>query len=267
VSRRVPYRIDLPDPPDDALDILVSLGALDVELVTGGLAALLPDSVDAATVASALRVDTAVVSPAIGRDDGSTWVLSPRVVRAGGLLLAPAHRPAPPGALRLCDGPAFGTGLHPTTVLCLEALDAALTIDVPASVLDVGTGSGVLALAALRRGVPDATGLDVDPGALHVATENARLNDLEGRLRLVEGGPDAVDGAWPLVLANVLAAPLIEMAPVLVRRVAHRGRLVLSGIPRSATSDVGRAYRRLGMRLVYSETRAGWTMLALDASW
>ena len=106
----------------------------------------------------------------------------------------------------------------------------------------------MLALAALRLGVPAALAIDIDEGALRVAAENARLNALSERLQLARGGPETITGTWPLVLANVLAAPLIEMAPALVRRVGHHGRLVLSGIPSSVEREVERAYRHLGMR-------------------
>ena len=74
-------------------------------------------------------------------------------------------------------------------------------------------------------------------------------------------------GTWPLVLANVLPAPLIEMAPALVRRVGHHGQLVLSGIPSSVERDVDQAYCRLGMRRVRAKSRAGWVALGLRASW
>ncbi len=169
--------------------------------------------------------------------------------------------------LRLIDASAFGTGLHPTTALCLEAIEEAVQIDRPDALLDVGTGSGVLALGALRLGMPRALGIDVDEEALRVAAENARLNELGDRLWLARGGPEAVAGTWPLVVANILAAPLVEMAPDLVRRVGHHGRLVLSGIPSSAEQDVDRAYRRLGMRRVSVKSRAGWIALVMQASW
>jgi len=263
----VPYRVDVSHPPGDALDQLVTLGALDIEPSGNGLAAILPDSVTPDAVASALGMVDVATSDAIGRDDGSVWILSPRAVSAGGVVVAPHGVDAPPGALRLTDAPVFGSGLHPTTILCLEALDELAGASRPDTVLDVGTGSGVLALAALLKGVPRAVGLDTDVLALSAAAEHARLNHLGDRLTLVEGGPDAVDGTWPLVVANVLAAPLIEMAPVLVRRVGHRGELVLSGIPRGVAADVGRAYRRLGMRAAASSTRAGWTALVMRASW
>jgi ribosomal protein L11 methyltransferase len=147
------------------------------------------------------------------------WLLNPRAVLIGSVVIAPPEVVAPPAAIRSTDSPAFGTGHHATTALCIEALEEALAMAVPESVLDVGTGSGVLALAALALGVAQAVGVDIDADALEVAAQNTRLNNRVDRLQLLLGGPDAVSGAWPLVLANVLAAPLIEMAPVLVRRV------------------------------------------------
>ena len=108
----MPYRIDLPNPPDHALDALVDLGALDVEPVTGGVAALLPDTVSAEYVAHVLGVRDVRVSPAAGRDDESVWTLSPRPVRIRTLSIVPADAPGAPGSLRLVDGAAFGTGLH-----------------------------------------------------------------------------------------------------------------------------------------------------------
>jgi ribosomal protein L11 methylase PrmA len=253
----VPYRIDIPSPPRDALDQLVQLGALDIEPTRDGLAAIIPDGVTPDVVARALGIATVNVSPAIARDNGSVWLLSPRVVRIG----------SPPKELRLTDSIAFGTGHHPTTALCIEALEEVLGIAIPDSILDVGTGSGILALAALMMGVPRAVGLDIDPDALKIASEHARMNNVADRLELKRGGPDVVNGTWPLVVANVLAAPLIEMAPILVRRVGSHGRLILSGIPSSLESEVLQAYVRLGMRHIRSETRAGWTVLLLQASW
>jgi len=188
-------------------------------------------------------------------------------VRVGRFLLQPEHVPSQAGALRLCDGPAFGTGLHPTTALCLEVLEELHDLDLPASALDVGTGSGVLALAALLAGVPRVVGIDIDPDAMTVAAENARLNQLEDRFDLVPGGPEGLTGSWPLVLANVLTAPLIEMAPALVQRVGHGGRLVLSGVPQSMAADLEAAYKRLGMRSAGTRTRAGWAAVMLSPSW
>jgi ribosomal protein L11 methyltransferase len=264
----VPYRVDVTRAGDAALDRLVELGALDVERSPGGgIAALMPDGVAPEQVALALGVGDLSISSAVGRDAGSVWILSPRPIRVGRLRIVPAPAGAEPGVLRLTDSAAFGTGLHPTTALCLEAIEEALQPSPPGALLDVGTGSGVLALAALLMGVPRALGLDIDPEALRAAAENARLNGLDQRLQLARGGPDAVAGTWPLVVANLLAAPLVELAPVLVRRVGHHGRLVLSGIPSSVEPDVDRAYRRLGMQRVRAQSRGGWSALVLQASW
>jgi ribosomal protein L11 methyltransferase len=266
----VPYRVDLCSAGGDAFDRLVELGAIDAELSSeGGISALMPDSVAPDQLGAVLGVEVGEISisTAVGRDAGSIWVLSPRPIHIGRLRIVPAHLEAEPGALRLIDDTAFGTGLHATTALCLEALDEAVQAGAPDGVLDVGTGSGVLALAALMMGVPRARGIDIEDEALRVAAENARINALDHRLELTRGGPEAVTGTWPLVLANVLPGPLIEMAPALVQRVGHYGQLVLSGIPSSVEHDVDQAYRRLGMRRVRVNARAGWVALVLQASW
>jgi len=264
----VPYRIDINHAGSALFDRLIELGAIDAELAGGdGIAALMPDNVTPEQISRALGVSHVAVSAAIGRDENSVWILSQRPIQVGRLRLLPAHSDVEPNTIRLVDTTAFGTGLHPTTAMCLEVLDEAVQHEPPDAVLDVGIGSGVLALAALVLGVPRATGLDIDDDALRVAAENGRLNGMDGRLQLTRGGPDAVSGAWPLVLANVLAAPLIEMAPALVQRIGHRGVLVLSGIPASVEQNVDKAYERFGMRRVRAVSRAGWVALVLRASW
>ena len=264
----MPYRIDLRGAADDSLERLVELGALDVELsIDGVMSALMPDAVTSDHIARTLGIHEISVSPAVGRDAGSVWVLNPRPIHVGRLRIVPASMKTERDSLKLSDAPAFGTGLHATTALCLEALDEALQIDVPDAALDVGTGSGVLALGALMLGVPRALGIDIDGSALDVAAENARVNGLGERLQLAGGGPETLTGTWPLVFANIVAASLIEMAAVLVRRVGHDGVLVLSGIACSVEQDVERAYRHLGMRLVDVKSRAGWVALVFRAPW
>jgi ribosomal protein L11 methyltransferase len=227
----------------------------------------MPDSTTAEQVAKALGVAAISVSPAVGRDAESVWVLSPRPIRIGRLRIIPAHLKAEPNAVRLIDAPAFGTGLHPTTALCLDAIDESVQMAPPDKLLDVGTGSGVLALSGLMLGVPRALAIDTDGESLRTAAENARISGVAERLQLARGGPEMLAGTWPLVVANILAAPLIDMAPSLARRVGHHGRLVLSGIPRSAEDDVGGAYRHLGMQRVAIKSRGGWVALMLQASW
>lgn len=263
----MPYRVDIQCPPPNAADLLIDLGALDVEASEDGLAAILPDGLTREAVASVLGRPSMTVSAAMARDNNSVWLLSPRPVRIGNMLIGSPETGTLPSGLRLTDSAAFGTGHHPTTALCLEALEEMLTGEPVDKILDVGTGSGILALIALTLGVRQAVGVDTDPQALSAAAENARLNNLADRLQLVLGGPDAVTGSWPLVVANVLAAPLIDMAPVLVRRVASRGQLVLSGIPSSLEADVKRAYAHFGMGHITSKTRSGWTRLTAQACW
>jgi ribosomal protein L11 methylase PrmA len=263
----MPYRIDISCPPPDALDVLVQFGALDLEAFDEGLAAILPDAVTPERVASTLGVSNVAVSAAVARDNGSVWLLSPRTVSIAGVLIASPEAATTSKALRLIDSSVFGTGHHPTTALCIEAMEEILTLERLESVLDVGTGSGILALSALMMGVPQAVGLDIDADALKVAAENARRNKLEDRFRLIHAGPDVVDGCWPLVVANVLAGPLIDMAPVLVRRLASRGRLVLSGVQEFLESEVRQRYQHFGVRHINSNKRAGWTVLTAQASW
>jgi ribosomal protein L11 methyltransferase len=188
-------------------------------------------------------------------------------VRVGVFTFIPAPGPAAGDAIRLIDSPAFGTGLHPTTALCLEAIAELTAAGRPARMLDIGTGSGILALAALHLGVPQVTGVDVDAGALEVAGENAALNGVADRLTLLRGGPDVVEGLWPLVVANIRAGELMALAPALTRRVASGGTLVLSGIPQSAAGEVEQSYRRLGMTTAVVTERDGWVALALGPSW
>src|SRR5262245_41730018 len=156
----MPYRVDVRNASHEAVDRLIELGALDAELSDdGAIAALMPDRVTAEQVAVALGVSEISISPAAGRDDGSVWVLRPRPLQIGRFRIVPAHAETEPGTLSLIDAGAFGTGLHPTTALCLEALDEEVQNIIPDAVLDVGIGSGVLALAALMMGVSRAVGI------------------------------------------------------------------------------------------------------------
>src|SRR5689334_2341403 len=116
----VPYRLHLPDAGHAALSRLVDLGALDVESDDErGLTALMPDGVPPDRVASVLARRDFSVSPAVGRDGGSVWVLTPRPFRIGPLTIAPDDADVDSGAIRLLESHVFGTGLHATTALCL----------------------------------------------------------------------------------------------------------------------------------------------------
>src|SRR5690606_21163746 len=133
--------------------------------------------------------------------------------------------------VRLDPGLAFGSGTHPTTALCLAWLDRLAIEGVlqDARVLDFGCGSGILALAALKLGAQSATGVDNDPQALAATADNAERNDVDARLHVYLPGDEPV-ATYPVVVANILASALIELADTLAARVAPGGRIALSGI-------------------------------------
>ena len=152
-----------------------------------------------------------------------------------------AEVPTPKGATRLTlePGLAFGTGDHATTGQCLEEVDLFVQAHPGASVLDVGTGSGILAIAARKLGAGVTVATDNDPIALRVARENAIANGVvfDVRKNIPEGA------TFDLVLANILANTLVELAPTLSRAVAVGGRLVLSGILGEQGDEIEAAYR------------------------
>jgi ribosomal protein L11 methyltransferase len=142
--------------------------------------------------------------------------------------------------VRLDPGLAFGTGTHPTTALCLEWLDG-LDLD-NKTILDYGCGSGVLAIAALRLGSMHALAMDIDPQAIMATRANAARNHVSDRLRLVDSA-EQVDGIFDVVVANILAGPLIQLAESIAAHVAGGCMLALSGILSEQIDDVLGAYR------------------------
>ena len=137
----------------------------------------------------------------------------------------------------LDPGLAFGTGTHATTALCLEWLDG---IDLRGrSVLDYGCGSGVLAIAALKLGARTATGMDIDHQALLATRENATANGVQVT---VCDRPAAIEGSFDIVVANILAGPLVEFADSITARLASHGMLALSGVLCEQADEVMAAY-------------------------
>lgn len=145
---------------------------------------------------------------------------------------------------------AFGTGHHQTTALCLGALDRLASegaLEAGRSFLDLGTGSGILGIAAVKLGLT-GQGLDIDPVAVDNARENAALNGVEDGFALGTGSIDAIppDERFDCILANILANPLIDMAEDLSLRLARPGILILSGILREQADRVAAAYTAQG---------------------
>lgn len=143
--------------------------------------------------------------------------------------------------VRLDPGLAFGTGSHETTALCLEWL---ASLDLAGKrVLDVGCGSGILSIAALKLGATSVDGVDIDPQAMTASTQNAADNGVSERLRLSVNLADFGDG-YDIVIANILAGALIELARELSKRTMHGGSLALSGILPGQAGEVSSAFER-----------------------
>ena len=130
-------------------------------------------------------------------------------------------------------------------------------------VLDVGTGSGILAIAALRLGAARAVGTDIDPQALTASRDNAERNAIEeSRFRLCYPEQLDDDETFPIVVANILAGPLVELAPMLAGHLAPGGRLALSGILANQAEEVLDAYRAQGLVMEEPVVSEGWVRLS-----
>lgn len=168
--------------------------------------------------------------------------------------------------IRIDPGRAFGTGHHETTRLCLEWLEKRAAsepgID-SCSLLDVGTGSGILAMGAALLGFGRIVGIDNDPVAIEVADANVRLNGLAGKVQLrldTVAGPDHFD----VIIANIQANPLIAMAEGLAKRLKKAGQLVLSGILVEQKEQVKTAYQTAGLHQIHEKTDGEWCLLVFE---
>jgi ribosomal protein L11 methyltransferase len=192
-------------------------------------------------------------------------------VRAGRFFVYGAHDKglAPPSTvnLRIEAGAAFGTGHHGTTVGCLQAFNDLLKARTFPRVLDVGCGTGVLAIAAARTGSKIAVGTDIDAPSVRIANENAALNQSTARFVHASGlGHQKVRAKAPydLVFANILAPPLVALAQDIKGALAPGGIAILSGLLRTQERRVLAAYTSKGFRLVRRIHRDAWATLVLQ---
>jgi len=174
------------------------------------------------------------------------------------------HRRAPGDVVLALDpGMAFGTGLHPTTRLCLagtETLADRGALD-GVRVLDVGCGSGILAIAALRLGAATALGIDTDPIAIEATTANARRNRVARRLRARSGSLPTGELPFDVVLANLIAGLLVQLAPALHREVRPGGTLLASGIFVDREAEVRQALEAAGLHVTDRLGEGDWVAL------
>lgn len=271
--------------PPEELEIraaeLFELGACGVELQEPGMPfmpgtpalppgagraiAHFPDRADALRAAAELRAEPPVEVPA--EDWSVAWRAHHRPIRiASDLFILPPWEKAPAGSRSLIiePGMAFGTGSHATTRLCLERLRELLDEMGGADVLDVGTGSGVIALLAHLLGAGRICASENDPVALESARSNAGLNGVSRIEWLLEERPAKIDGSFDIVVANIVLDTLEELAAQIAGKVRPGGRLLLSGVLADQAADAERAYLAQGLRPVEQRRREEWALVELE---
>ncbi len=195
------------------------------------------------------------------------------------------HRPAAADVVLALDpGMAFGTGLHPTTRLCLAGLErwadegrmdttalpvsgsgaAADSRSAGVRLLDVGCGSGILGIAALKLGAAQVVGLDPDPIAVEATIANARRNGVARRLTAIEGSVPSGRGPFDLVAANLIASLLVQLAGALADELRPGGRILASGIFIDRAPDVRTAFERCGLSVARTEREGDWIVIEAE---
>jgi len=179
------------------------------------------------------------------------WLTSPKFRRRHVITIEP--------------GMAFGTGTHATTRGCLVFIERAVASlgQAPFSALDVGTGSGILAIALVKLGVKKVWAVDHDPIALKVARENLRINGVAKKVRLSGSEITQMRGSYPVVAANLTAGTILDLADGLENKVAREGFLILSGILHQQADGVVRRFTTGGLRLVRRRRENEWVTLLL----
>lgn len=286
----MPKRVRFTPPPERieaAEEALWALGAHAVTLLDAGdqpllepgpgetplwpestVEALLPDDLADQHVLLALSAGQIISSPSqvhfdelADRNWERAWMDRFQPMRFGeSIWICPSHIEPDPEwgvVVRLDPGLAFGTGTHPTTALCLEWMDAVEFAGT--TVTDYGCGSGVLAVAAALKGARKVIAIDHDPQALTATRDNALRNGVSDRIETALPG-ELADARADVVLANILAGPLIELAETIAGLVRPGGSLALSGILDEQADDVERAYHPL-LEPAGRVSREGWVRL------
>ncbi|MEI7815899.1 MAG: 50S ribosomal protein L11 methyltransferase [Desulfuromonadales bacterium] len=231
---------------------------LEIEKFISELSFLHPDEKFAQPKLSAVNAE----------DWSSSWKVHFKPLRVGKhLLIVPTWEESPqlPGdlVLRIDPGMAFGTGGHETTRLCLELLESIMESNkrIGSSLLDLGTGSGILAMAASLLGAGRILALDIDPDAVDVAQENCALNELTAKIECGTTPLEALTERFDIILANILAEELVRLAPYLIERLNPGGSLILSGILAEKEVIVRQGFE--SMDLNYSNTLSDGEWVAM----
>ena len=203
----------------------------------------------------------------LSEDDwANAWKKHYHVLRVGQrIVIKPPWQEYNPGpddvVIELDPGMAFGTGLHPTTRMCLQALEEHL--EPGARVLDLGTGSGILAIAAAKLGAGSVLALDNDPLAVRAAQANVKSNGVQDIVTVEPGSLDEVTEEFELVLVNILARVIIELTDQgLVDRVRPTGLMIAAGVIEEQEAEVTAALREHGLEIVERRREKDWVTLA-----
>jgi ribosomal protein L11 methyltransferase len=211
------------------------------------------------------------ISPLLEEAWASAWQQSfpPRAIGRRLWVRPPWEAADAPGRVSVViePGRAFGTGHHGSTEGCLALLDRAVGTAPPSRALDIGIGTGILAIAAIKLGVPSVVGLDVDPDAVAAARVNASRNDCGDRIEVRMEGPESLRDTppFPLVLANLLAHAHLALSSQYGRLVTPGGALILGGILEHEASDAVTALVTAGFALREALVIEGWSSLLLEA--
>jgi ribosomal protein L11 methyltransferase len=269
--------------PPEELEVMAAelfeLGAAGVEMQEPGMLLMpgtppLPEGMgraiahfeserEALDAAEALHAEPPVEVPA--QDWSTAWRTHHKTLRVGPRSwVHPPWEKAPEGiAVAIDPGMAFGTGSHPTTQLCLERTDELLAEFPQATLLDVGTGSGVIAILARKLGALRVAGTENDAVALEAARKGEALNRVSGIEWLLVEDPAQVPGEFQIVIANILLNTLEDLAPAIASKLAPRGRLVLSGLLAPQAEAASEAYRKQGLTEVARKEQNGWVRVEL----
>jgi ribosomal protein L11 methyltransferase len=206
--------------------------------------------------------------PVAEEDWVEAWKERLNVLRIGRhVVIRPSWRDYVPESgdivIQLDPGMAFGTGLHPTTQMCLVALEELMRPE--AAVLDLGTGSGILAIAAAKLGAGHVLAVDRDPVAVKTARGNLVTNGVQGVVSVMEGSLQDVSKSYDLVVVNILAKVIVEMMQEgLATRLHPGGRLITAGIIADQTSEVIAALERGGLTAIERQQREDWVCLVAN---
>ena len=211
------------------------------------------------------------VRPVHEEDWAAAWKQHFPVMRIGRrLVIKPTwrrHRAQPDDVVLALDpGMAFGTGLHPTTRLCLAGIERWSDQGVIAgrTAIDVGCGSGILAIAAAKLGATSVLGVDTDPVAVEATTANAKRNGLARRIPARRASLPTEGGPWDLVLANLIASLLVMLADELAAALRPGGRMLASGIFIDREPEVRAAFEATGLRIVERTGEGDWVALDVE---